>query len=395
MGVWGPTPHPLFFGTGMYLYKLDEDEALLEELMASKKIISTSRGPLWFEFPRSNDILFSRYVYDSTFKRLSEEGMPTVEETYAEHEEHGLWGKAEEEALERIPEFIEETAANIAVEINRGRKKKYELWLVRLERKLAELYMNKMHLFSNTAESRASEAAHAYIAYQCFSDPRHQPLWDTYETMLQSTEDAEFINELVGFIVNESQPPDIAVIRKLARGGQWRLRWNCCKSSPEDLFSRKMADMTLTQTLLVYWSQVYDSAFESLDRPPQDVINDDIEFDRWLEEQSKKHDREAGQRYHGKGKVTKNSKIDNSPEVYNIVEGYYNNDGVFVRYTEEERWAQIEKMRNLNTDSARSVQRGVEKRLAETPHLVQPEQHLKDRHGIEATGGTIIEKGKR
>lgn len=396
MGVWGEAPHPLFFGIGMYLYKLEEDEVLLEELMASKKVIHTSRGPLWFEFPRSDDILFARHVYDSKYEQYKRDGTPTVEEAQKEHEENGLWGEDDEATLKRISDMVEETANKLATEINRARKKKYEDWIQRLERKLAELYDAKVHLFSNTAEALASDASHAYIAYKCFRTPSGHVLWESFEEMMESWEDRAFVVELMRLVMQESEPPEISIIRKLARSANWRLRWNVVKKNPENLFSRRMVDLTIAQTLLVYWSQVYDSAYESLERPPQEIINDDIEFDKWLEKESKEREREVGQKYYGKGKnpQRKNSKIDNSPEVYNIVEGYYNDEGVFVRYTEEERWEQIERMRNLNTADARAVQRGVEKKLGETPHLVQPEQRLKDKHGIEATGGSIIKKGK-
>lgn len=50
------------------------------------------------------------------------------------------------------------------------------------------------------------------------------------------------------------------------------------------------------QRELVRWSQIYDAAFESLDRPSQRVIEDDDLFDSWLLRQHEEIDRKTRKR---------------------------------------------------------------------------------------------------
>lgn len=380
-----------------FTYKEEKEDALLDELMSSKRVVSTSRGPVWLYFPTSDDRLFAKFVYKQSYERLVREGTPTLEETFAEHEENGLWGKSEEQALEKLPEFIKETVDNIGREKNRARRKKYEHWLKQLERKLAELYIAKNTLFANSAELLASRQAEAYIAFRTFRNRDGNTLWPNFDSMMNNWSDKDYVSELIGILEETASPSEQSVIRKIARGGHWRLCWNVAKESPSELFGRSMADLNTDQLMLVYWSQVYDSAFEALERPPSEVINNDELFDKWLEDEHKKREREVGQKYYGKGhsKNTRNSKIDNSPEVFKIVQGYYNDEGQFIFYTDEERWAQIEKMRSLNSPDTRAAQRQTEQRLKSTPGQFYLEEQIKDKVTIEATGGTVTEKRKR
>ena len=60
-----------------------------------------------------------------------------------------------------------------------------------------------------------------------------------------------------------------------------------------DLFGKPLMELTNDQDSLVYWSQVYDVAYESMDRPEQSIIDDDEALDKWFEEQAKKRKAKA------------------------------------------------------------------------------------------------------
>ncbi len=81
---------------------------------------------------------------------------------------------------------------------------------------------------------------------------------------------------------------DVSSIRQIARSAQWRFRWHSSKNDIRSLFGVGFRDIDSNQDMLVYWSQVYDSAFESMERPSNLIIESDDAFDDWLENQSKK-----------------------------------------------------------------------------------------------------------
>ena len=69
---------------------------------------------------------------------------------------------------------------------------------------------------------------------------------------------------------------------EVARYVDWLLLWTLSRENLDGLFNRPIADINFNQKLLIYWSRVYDSAFEDPKPPDQDIIEDDGKFDDWL-----------------------------------------------------------------------------------------------------------------
>ncbi|MGE4412481.1 MAG: hypothetical protein AB7E45_02130 [Candidatus Caldatribacteriota bacterium] len=59
---------------------------------------------------------------------------------------------------------------------------------------------------------------------------------------------------------------------------------------------------------MVYWSSLYDSVYNSIDRPPQWVIDDDDLLDKWLEEQMKELEDRAEKEYRDKRGMAKSAR---------------------------------------------------------------------------------------
>ena len=71
-------------------------------------------------------------------------------------------------------------------------------------------------------------------------------------------------------------------IREIARSTEWRLTWGLARENLPSIFGRNVGDFNINHKMLIYWSRVYDSAFETAEPPEQDVIDDDERFDDWL-----------------------------------------------------------------------------------------------------------------
>ena len=78
-------------------------------------------------------------------------------------------------------------------------------------------------------------------------------------------------------------------LREIARSSLWRFRWNVGKNNVRTLFGKDFTELTLEQESLIYWSQVYDSVYESIDRPADYVIDNDETLDQWFEQQRHKN----------------------------------------------------------------------------------------------------------
>ncbi len=367
--------------------------ATLNELIASRRLVVSSKGPLWYVFPLMKHKLYMKYVYDSKLKLCHNNGILSAADSIKEHISLGLWNESKDKKLEKIPEFIKETENKIKREVNKLRKKKFEVWLRTLQREYYQLLTARNTILLNSAEFLANESAATYLLWECLRTYDDAHLWPTFQDM-ENQDDIAYIAELQNLFTEASKDQELIDIRAMAKLPHWRVRWKSVDGDLSSLFGRTAQDLTNDQFLLVYWSSIYDSVYESFERPPDRVIQDDDSLDEWLEQQAEKREREVSQKFYGKSTTSggnKKSKIDDASEVYKVIEGYYDDKGVFKRYTEEERWQEIERIRKLNSSHTRAIKQREEKRLAKTPGIFVQEHELRKRkEDREAMGGNLV-----
>lgn len=87
-------------------------------------------------------------------------------------------------------------------------------------------------------------------------------------------------------------------VRGIAKSSQWRTLWGAAKG--ENVFRNSFCDLTNEQITLISWSRFYDNIQESMERPSDEVIQDDTALDGWAIVQSRKRieeeKKQAGQR---------------------------------------------------------------------------------------------------
>ena len=108
VGPWA-SHATIFFGIGIMLSYVEDDVlSTLDELMASKRVVNTSRGAIWFQYPLSEDRIYARHLFTEGKKHYEAMGLATMEEARAEHMELELWDDLKELNLTRIPKFMDE-----------------------------------------------------------------------------------------------------------------------------------------------------------------------------------------------------------------------------------------------------------------------------------------------
>lgn len=373
----------------------DEVDTKLDELMSSRKVVDSSFGPVWFVYSSLEDRMFARYLYKKRFAELVAQSVPTIKESIEYHIQIGEWSDENEEKLKKLPKFIEETEKNIEIEKNRVKKKKFESWLLSLKTTFFNLSNGKNTILANSAEHLSTVYSMLYLVSKCFRKIDNTLLFPNFNDLEQST-DLKLIDEFLGLYYQLTDSLDEKSIRLIAKNNIWRLRWSSSKDDLEGLFGRKLADLDNDQFFLLYWSRIYDSVYESLERPPDEVIEDDAKLDEWLKQESEERSRETGQRFYGKSSSkAKSSKIDNASEVFRVVDGYFDNDGKYIQYTEEERWKEIEKIRGLNAPVSRAIKKREEEKLKQNPGVFMQEHELrKKKEDREFMGGNVTVKRK-
>lgn len=234
------------------------------------------------------------------------------------------------------------------------------------------------------------ERGNYFLRCVTLSFPDMDQIWSSMDDLKEET-DTRLVANLMRAYYDESIA-DEAAIRRVARSGFWRCKWMGSKENRgvKTLFDREMYDLTLDQFRLVYWSQVYDSAYESMESPSDAVLEDDKLFDRWLEEQHQK--REQGRKKSAfDQKVSAMNKMGDAHEVSLSVMGEYSEDctcgikeeaeargpdkrgnihdpscsyGVYLYYDKTKRSERVEDVQSTNPESVRKLLANEQKRLA-------------------------------
>ena len=350
------------------------EQDLLEKktnfIISSKIIIESSIGPLFFVIPSFTDKQISQYYYDKSFEAFKRQKIATVKETIDEHKKLKLWSDAKDEQLDKLEKFIKDVEEDLKETKQSSKIKKLTLWKKFLERSFFDLLTSKNTMLANTCETLANERALSYLIYKSFYTLENASIWNSYNDLIKDNR-IELIRELINKYIELNSFFSVKDIRYIARMPYWRTRWNVCKSSAKDLFNRELLDISNEQFLLIYWSQIYDSVYEAYERPPDSIIEDDDKLDNWLKEQGEKNKRDGKQKYHAKNAPNK------AGEIFQMVDGYYNDDGIFIRYTEEERWKKIDEIKSTNSPLVRNIRAKEEAKLANTPNTLHQEHLLR------------------
>lgn len=247
------------------------------------------------------DRVWIDFIYKQALAEGKSKGLLSSGELAVFLEKSGVWTKKDEKEIQNLKRSIHKI--NEALEDPETTKRERQIsekMLAAAEKALYEKEVDRNKHFNMSAESfAASERVNAVIFSMLYSTERER-YWKTWDDFREETDNI-FIGNATTQVFKRADVT-VAKLRKIARSSSWRFKWTAYKNSG-DLFGKPLAELTQDQDALVYWSQVYDAAYESLDRPPEEVIQDDAALDKWFDEQAKQ--RKIKEAESGKGNVGK------------------------------------------------------------------------------------------
>jgi len=383
------------------------------------------------------------YIYRSMLDE--ESGLLTRDELKKQAIQNGLWKAAYDDDIKSLRSELaiqvkaREHEMNTKMLDGKGRPKRQNPTgkLIKLDRMIESITKTVVKLESDytqfielpSLEYQAEcERGNYFLRCVTLSFPEMDQVWSNMDDLKAET-DTRLVANLMRAYYDESIA-DEAAIRRVARSGFWRCKWMGSKENRgvKTLFDREMYDLTLDQFRLVYWSQVYDSAYESMESPSDAVLEDDKLFDRWLEEQHQK--REQGRKKSAfDQKVSAMNKVGDAHEVSISVIGEYSEDctcgvrdqaeamgydkrghihdpscsyGVYLYYDKNKKSEKVEDVQSTNPENVRKLLANEQKRLAKIGTDGVEDQALrgdKSRHtlGMETKyfGPGDLSKGKQ
>lgn len=219
----------------------------------------------------------AQIISDDIYQSHFEDGVYTEEDISFLLQEIGIWTDKEESNLNKQIEILEQMKIDYYDNFffaSRKEKIKRAIHLKNVE--INDMYSVKNYLRDYTCESAKNEA---YFL----------SLFSKYENP------SRVYKKYASAIGKESD------LRDLYFNNTWRLIWSASKEA-SSIFGLNLNYLNDNQLILIYWSKLYDSIYESTEAPPSDVIKDQIAVDGWLAKQAKKRAAEQ------KGKVVEDSK---------------------------------------------------------------------------------------
>lgn len=275
----------------------------------------------------------------------------------------GVWTKKDAKdiqnlkiSLARISKTLNEDISKREYQISTKLQKTLTTQLKKKEEIRSTHFINSLEIYANSQRVNASIFSYLYRDV-------NNKYWTTWEDFLDETDNI-FIRNAANEIFKRDSLT-IKQIRAIARSGNWRFRWAAYKTSG-DLFGKPLIELTNDQDTLVYWSQVYDAAYESMDRPAQSVIDDDDALDKWFEDQAKK--RKTKETESGKGDIGRlgTSRVWRHSEVGIITNPQAQADinrSAKLGIAKNTFIPTVEEVNNLNSPLARKLKKHEEKKI--------------------------------
>lgn len=282
-------------------------ERLIRKISWGKSFVSISDNDYIVRHLSLKEQNYLDYLYDKELLICQDKDSCIITEAQLKeiYANDGIWTANDEKAIADLRKKIKEFSgkknalkrnAKTLLEINKIDKN-----IKTLEKSLRELNNRKFDLFKDTAEARAEDIKRFYTVYYILEDMKEKPFFDSWESFKQFKQ-IDFINNVIIKYYSTCFMSD-KIIRRIARNGLWRSRWEMSKNDISGLFGTKMPDITYDQHNLIYWSQAYDVVYSSHERPPKNVIEDDTKLDAWFADQNKKIEKSATEKHFKVGKI--------------------------------------------------------------------------------------------
>ncbi len=263
----------------------DEIEKHIDQISSGSKVVDIDDEVILFKFPIRRDIMKSRRIYDSEYKKSIEEGLLSMEDMKKIIEDRNLLTDSDRRQLSSLESKLEAQkvllAKTVKVKANQDRIKNI---IYNLEDEILIVKRKEHSKLSMTAETRAEESKVLYLCWRSTYDFDVEDLfWANFDLFLNEyrlTFRQKVISEFILFYGGIST----SHIRATARSNLWRIRYITSLKTSEPLFGVPASIYTNDMLNLAYWSHYYQNIYEMLpdDQPSEDIIEDDEALDAYL-----------------------------------------------------------------------------------------------------------------
>lgn len=221
----------------------------------------------------------------------------------------GYWNDNNEVALKGFEKMIE----NLKVDMYKSYMRddicdSLRKQIKKINDSIQKAMLNKYKLYDSTKEYYAENIKRQYLVAMSIRDKDNNRVFQHKDFSIDHN--SNLITCMLNFI--DSKRLNSTIIRKIARSEPWRSMWVIGKPN---IFEKPIVEWTDEQRLLSSYSKMYDNVYDSLECPPDKVIEDDDMLDGWFIVQ--RRERENKQKESGVDKlIGKKHKNNGQQEVF-------------------------------------------------------------------------------
>jgi hypothetical protein len=279
----------------------DKVESLINEISIGGKVVmvGTSSGegiPMFICHPMALDKSYADMEYERSLLQAKEEGFLTLSETAEIMKGKGVFTSEDEIKVKSLESQIN-AQEKLLERMTRvpARRDSVKENISGLKKKLSEALQKKDQGLDFCAERKAQESRYLYLTWRACKDPYTGSLkWATKKLFDSEIDIVVRRNALVEY-VRASAGISVEYLRYIARHNLWRIRYITATKTGTNLFDRPIADYSVDQLALAYWSYFYQSIYDMMpdDRPSEGIIEDDPSLDAYMKSYSDEMGRQA------------------------------------------------------------------------------------------------------
>lgn len=263
-----------------------EREQIVNKIVSGFTICNFNNIPVIVTEPSPKDKVKSSAIYMKEYRAAKLNGTLTDSQMIEILMQSGQWTKKEDDELLTLPKMMEELKVELYnAYFQLKRREGIKKSLDSLKHREVQLLRKREEYRSHTCEGFALAIKNKYLICSSTNNLNGGKFFvDGYDNYNQHDIDL-FMQEYF------SEKVDDAIIREISKGEPWRGIWSAGKIEGS-VFGTPASLLSPDQRMLLIWSKIYDSIYESPDCPPEEVMEDDDCLDGWMIVNARKREQE-------------------------------------------------------------------------------------------------------
>jgi hypothetical protein len=275
-----------------------DDKPLVNRLLSGIIIFRLNKDYVQIKPAKVEDKAFADFYAQEVYEDALLDGCYTQKDIENLLVKNGWWDEDQQKKMEELEKNLEQMKLDYFTNFFKEEQKKYiKRAIERQIKKLNKLHNKKYLFFDKTCEYVRDFANTSVLISRCAFLSNGDLAIDKINA-----------HRLVNFAIDQALPED--KIRNTSKGTAWRMIWNAKEVS--NLFDQKGGDLTNEQISAIGWSRFYDSVYESMDKPSDEIIADNLALDGWSISQDRKRKEEEKKQ---EGEKLVNDKMQNAGEL--------------------------------------------------------------------------------